>query len=107
MGPSHQDNLRSEAEAKSDRKFSLNIERVDHANSHDDLQDPGILDEQSNREPSQDAEPRSESKQGQLTERGGDDRSGKMTPRSKALSKSCKNQKAKIDHRASAKRTLF
>ena len=32
-----------------------------------------------------------------------------MTPRSKALSKSCKNPKGKVDHRASAKRirTLF
>jgi hypothetical protein len=90
MAPFDPDNLRSDIEAKSDRKFSLNIERVDHANSQDDLQE-ALLDDQSNHDGSQDGEPRSESKQGQLTERGGDDQSGKMTPRSKTLSKSCKN----------------
>lgn len=58
----HNQNLISEAGAKSDRKFSLNIERVDHANSQDDLQEPMMLDEGSNREQSQDIEPRSESK---------------------------------------------
>lgn len=94
--------------AKSDRKFSLNIERVDHANSQDNLQEPIILDDGADHQP-QDDELRSDSKQGQLTEREGNEQSGKMTPRTKLLSKSCKNQKGKVDHRASAKRirTLF
>lgn len=94
--------------SKSDRKFSLNIERVDHANSQDNLQEPIILDDSSHRQP-QDDELQSESKHGQLTEREANEQSGKMTPRTKMLSKSCKNQKGKVDHRASAKRirTLF
>jgi hypothetical protein len=92
---------------KRGRTFSLNIERVDHANAQDDQQEQIMLEEHSYRETSQDAEPRSESKQGQLTERDGAEAGA--TPRTKVLAKSCKTQKGKIDHRASAKRirTLF
>ena len=57
--------------AKSDRKFSLNIERVDHANSHEDTQEALVLDDRSLRDKSKEADPRSERKQGQLTDREG------------------------------------
>ena len=47
---------------KSERKFLLNIERVDHANSQDNIPTPMVLDDQSGRNASQEAEPRIDSK---------------------------------------------